>query len=287
MTAPTKAQQLRTLLKSRPLIAGAGARDALDARLIENAGFEFVWASSFCVSVAHCVPDASILSMTQFLEAARAMNESIRIPIVFDADTGYGGETNTAYAVQRLEEAGMAAVCIEDKAFPKQSSLLPDGAHKLVSIDEFSRKIRAAKSAQRTGDLLVIARTEALIAGLGRDEALRRAAAYEEAGADCILFHSKSKTPDEILECVAGWRGAAPVVLVPTNYPSLTEPAMEALGKIKMVIYGNQTVRAAVSAVEDVLQQIRVARGAHTIEGRIAPVNRLFALQGEKRAGSA
>src|SRR6478736_5925044 len=89
----------------RPLIAGVGARDALDARLTEKAGFDFVWGSSFCVSVAHCVPDASILSMTQFLETMRAMNEVIDIPIVFDADTGYGGETNTAYAARLLEEA--------------------------------------------------------------------------------------------------------------------------------------------------------------------------------------
>ena len=283
----TKAQQLRTLINERPLIAGVGARDALDALLIQNAGFDFVWGSSFCVSVAHCVPDASILSMTQFLETARSMNEVINIPIVYDADTGYGGESNVAYTVRRLEEADMGAICMEDKVFPKQSSLLPGGSHPLLSVEEFARKIRAAKSAQRHGDLVVIARTEALIAGLGQEEALRRAAAYEEAGADMILFHSKSKTPGEIIECVKAWNGKAPVVLVPTNYPELTEPRMEALGKVKMVIYGNQAVRAAVEAVESVLQQIRAARGAHTVEDQIASVNRLFALQGEKTVGKS
>lgn len=251
--AGTKPQRLRTLLSERRLIAGVGARDALDALLIQNAGFDFVWASSFCVSVAHCVPDASILSMTQFLEAARSMNEVIDIPIVYDADTGYGGEANVVYTVQRLEEAGMAAVCMEDKVFPKQSSLLPGGSHPLLSVQEFARKIRAAKSAQKHGEMVVIARTEALIAGLGQEEALRRAAAYEEAGADMILFHSKSKTPAEIIECVKAWNGKAPVVLVPTNYPELTEPRMEALDKVKMVIYGNQAVRA----------DPRRARGAH------------------------
>jgi phosphoenolpyruvate phosphomutase len=281
----TKAQKLRNLLNTRPLIAGVGARDALDARLIENTGFDFVWASSFCVSVAHCVPDASILSMTQFLETARAMNEVIDIPIVFDADTGYGGAANTVYAVRLLEEADMGAICIEDKMFPKQSSLLPGGTHPLVPMDEFARKIAAAKSAQRQGDMVVIARTEALIAGLGLDEALRRAEAYAEAGADMILFHSKSKTPDEIVECVKRWSGKVPVTLVPTNYPDLDEPAMEAMGKVKMVIYGNQTVRAAVKAVEEVLQEIRRSRGARSIEERIATVNRVFALQGEKMPG--
>ena len=284
LVAQRKAQKLRDLLAARPLIAGVGARDALDARLIENAGFDFVWASSFCVSVAHCVPDASILSMTQFLDTARAMNEAIDIPIVFDADTGYGGDANTAYAARLLEDADMGAVCIEDKMFPKQSSLLPGGAHPLVSVEEFSRKIGAAKAAQKHGGMVVIARTEALIAGLGVDEALRRAEAYEKAGADMILFHSKSKTPDEIVETVKRWTGKVPITLVPTNYPELDEPAMEALGKIKMVIYGNQTVRAAVKAVEDVLQEIRRSRGARTSEGSIASVNHVFSLQGEKMA---
>src|ERR1051325_3120859 len=242
----SKAQQLRELLHARPLIAGVGARDAMDARLIENAGFDFVWGSSFCVSVAHCVPDASILSMTQFMETMRAMNEVIHIPIVFDADTGYGGETNVAYAARLLEEADMGAICIEDKMFPKQSSLLPGGSHPLVSVEEFSRKIAAAKSAQKYGEMVVVARTESLIAGLGVEEALRRAEAYENAGADLILFHSKSKTPDEIVETVKRWNGKAGITLVPTNYPDLDEPAMEALRKVKMCIYGNQTVRAAV-----------------------------------------
>lgn len=282
-----KAQTLRDLLAARPLIAGVGARDALDARLIENAGFDFVWASSFCISVAHCVPDASILSMTQFLETARAMNEIIKIPIVFDADTGYGGEANTAYAALLLEEADMGAICIEDKTFPKQSSLLPGGSHPLVPVEDFSRKIAAAKSARKNGGLVVIARTEALIAGLGIEEALRRAEEYEKAGADLILFHSKSKTPDEIVECVKRWSGKAPVTLVPTNYPDLDEPAMEALGKIKMVIYGNQTVRAAVKAVEDVLREIRQSRGARGLDNRISSVNHVFSLQGEKMAVKA
>jgi hypothetical protein len=127
MTA-TKATQLRSLLGTGRLLAGVGARDALDARLIEEAEFDFVWASSFCISAANCVPDSSILSMTQFLDAARAMNEAVRLPVVFDADTGYGDEHNVAYATKRIEEAGLAALCIEDKVFPKQtSSVREDG----------------------------------------------------------------------------------------------------------------------------------------------------------------
>jgi phosphoenolpyruvate phosphomutase len=172
---PTKAAHLRSLLRTGKLLAGVGARDALDARLIEEAQFDFVWASSFCISAANCVPDSSILSMTQFLDAARAMNEAVQLPVVFDADTGYGDEHNVAYATKRIEEAGLAALCIEDKVFPKQTSLSPGARHGLLAIDEFARKVESAVTARRNEDLVVIARTEALIAGLGQEEALQRA----------------------------------------------------------------------------------------------------------------
>jgi phosphonopyruvate hydrolase len=274
-----KPDSLHSLLCAGGLLRGVGARDALDARLIEEAGFDFVWASSFCISAAHCVPDSSILSMTQFLDAARAMNEAVGIPVVFDADTGYGDEHNVAYAARRIEEAGMAALCIEDKTFPKNSSLRSGARQQLLAIEEFTRKIRSATSARRNRNFVVIARTEALIAGLGHHEALRRARAYEAAGADCILLHSKSRTPDEILDCVRAWSGRARLVLVPTNYANLTEPAIEALGNVAMVIYGNHCVRAAVKAVRSMLKEMRTARGAHTIRERIATVDEVFSLQ--------
>ena len=275
----TKASHLRSLLRTGRLLAGVGARDALDARLIEDAQFDFVWASSFCISAANCVPDSSILSMTQFLDAARAMNEAVRLPIVFDADTGYGNEQNVAYATKRIEEAGLAALCIEDKVFPKRSSLRAGASHDLLPIEEFTRKIKSAVSARESEDFVVIARTEALIAGLGQEEALRRADAYEEAGADCILLHSKDKSPSEVVQCLRAWTGKARFVLVPTNYPDLTEPMIEELGKVAMVIYGNHCVRAAVKAVRDVLSEMRAARGIHTVGDRLATVDEVFSLQ--------
>ena len=137
----TKVSSLKALMRLGRCIVGVGARDALDARLIEQAGFDFVWASSFCVSAAHCVPDAGILS---------GMNESTSIPVLFDADTGYGGPEHVAYATRRVAESGISGLCIEDKCFPKQSSLLPDVSHALVSSKEFAEKIRAAVDARPT-----------------------------------------------------------------------------------------------------------------------------------------
>ncbi len=267
-------------LSTKRLLAGVGARDALEARLIEEAGFDFVWSSSLGISTSYCVPDASLISMNQFLSAARSMREAIRIPVVADCDTGYGNERNVAYAVKLFEEAGIAGACIEDKCFPKENSLLPDGRQELASVEEFSAKIHAAVETRNTPGFLVIARVEALVAGWGLDEALRRAEAYMDAGADMILIHSRSKTPDEIVEFANRWKGPVPLVLVPTTYPSLTEERIRGLGNVKMVIYANQVLRASVKAQEDLLREIREAGGIHTIEDRMVALRRIFELQG-------
>lgn len=281
-----KAASFQNLFATGDCLVGVGARDALDARLIELAGFDFVWASSFCISAAHCVPDASMLSMTQFFNAAQSMNQSVSIPVLYDADTGYGGEDHVAYATARISEAGIAGLCVEDKRFPKQTSLLPGASHALVSPMEFADKIRAAVKARLSADFLVMARTEALIVGLGQAEALDRAYAYESAGADALLIHSKSDSPDEILGFVDAWKGRIPLAIVPTSYPSLTEERVERLGKVKFVIYGNQAVRAAIQGTQDTLAEIRRARGAHTLNGQLASLETVFSLQGEKIRGS-
>lgn len=278
-----QATHLRTQLAAQPLLTGVGARDALEARLIEQAGFDFIWSSGFAISASYGVPDASIISMTQVLDATRAMTEAIDIPIVADCDTGFGNAVNVIHAVRKFEDAGAAAVCMEDKKFPKDTSLLPGGRQELVSIEEFSGKVLAAVENRKNKDLVIIARTEALIAGWGQEEALRRAHCYEEAGADCILIHSKSKQPDEILEFASRWDGKAPLVIVPTNYPTLTEANVRRMGKVKMVIYANQLLRAAVCAQETVLAEIKRAGGIHTLSNNIVPVSRIFELQGVSR----
>jgi phosphonopyruvate hydrolase len=232
--------------------------------MIGRAGFDFVWASGFCVSASYGLPDASILSMKHFVEEARAMNEAVTIPILFDGDTGYGNAVNVIYLTRILEEAGIAAMCLEDKRFPKDTSLLAGGRQELLDPIEFAGKIKAAKDTQKNEDFTVVARTEALIAGMGQEEAIKRATLYAEAGADCIFIHSKSKAPDEIIEFVNSWKSPVPLVLVPTSYPDLTEDKIEALGKVKVIIYANQVLRAAVKASQEVLAEIKLRFvGAH------------------------
>ncbi len=278
-----KATVFKNLLHSRSYITGVGARDALEAKMIERAGFDFIWASGFCVSASYGLPDASILSMKHFVEEARAMNEAVNIPILFDGDTGYGNAVNVIYLTKILEEAGMAAMCLEDKRFPKDTSLLAGGRQELLDASEFAGKIKAAKDTQKSKDFTVVARTEALIAGMGQDEAMKRATLYAEVGADCIFIHSKSKAPNEIIEFVNSWKSPVPLVLVPTSYPDLTEDKIEALGKVKVIIYANQVLRAAVKASQEVLAEIKRSKGVKKVESSIASLEEIFDLQDIKQ----
>jgi len=274
------AKKLRQSIAQKDLVTGVGARDVLDAKIVENAGFDFVWSSSLGVSASFCMPDASLISMSQYIDAARHMSEIIDIPIIIDADTGYGNANNVIYAVKQFENAGIAAMSMEDKKFPKDNSLLAGGRQELASIEEFTGKIKAVKDTQKSNDFFLIARVEALIAGWGQEEAMKRATAYVEAGADSILMHSKSSTPDEVVEFIKAWDGRAPITLVPTMYPDLTEEKINALGgNVKIVIYANQTFRAAVKATEDVLAEIKRAKGIHTINDMMVPVKHIFELQ--------
>ena len=272
--------RLRQAMRERGLVQVMAAHSPLSARLVEETGFDGIWASGFEFSALYALPDMSIVTMTQHLDMVRAMAERTTLPIVVDLDTGFGNAINVSDAVPRYERAGVAAVVLEDKTFPKVSSLVAEGRQELLRIEEFQGKVEAALAARRDPDLMVIARTEALIAGAGEAEALSRAAAYEAAGADMVLVHSKQKTPAEIESFVRAWQGKAPLVLVPTSYPELTVPRIKALGKVGMVIWGNHAIRAAVAAMRRVFARIRADQGIHTVEGEIAPVTEIFRLQG-------
>jgi phosphonopyruvate hydrolase len=273
------ANRLRDLVAGGGLATVMSAHNPLSARLAEMAGFDGIWASGFELSAAYGVPDASLLSWSTHLDMTRAMAEAVGVPVVADLDTGYGNAINILHVVARYRAAGIGAVVIEDKTFPKETSLLAGARQELVRIEEFQGKIAAARAAVGDGDVLVIARTEALIADLGQDEARRRAAAYAEAGADLILVHSKRKTPDEIVAFAQSWSGPVRLVVVPTAYPDLTEKRIRELPQIGMVIYGNHAIRAAVTAMREAFAEIRRDGGIHNLDKRIVAVEDIFALQ--------
>lgn len=278
----SKHKMLRASLEQGQLFTAMSAHNPLAALLAQEAGFHGIWGSGFELSASYAVPDASILSSGTHLEMMRAIASVTSIPLIADIDTGFGNAVNVSYAIPQYEAAGVSAVVIEDKTFPKDTSLRADGRQELVRIEEFQGKIAAAADARQDKDLLVIARTEALIAGLGYEEALKRGLAYEEAGADAILIHSKQKTPDEILEFISRWTGRVPLVLVPTAYPQLTEADIRALGKVGVVIYGNHAIRAAVGAMKSVFAQIIRDGGIKEVDAGLPTVQEIIALQGDK-----
>src|SRR5256885_16817381 len=175
---PSTSAALRRLLAAPSPIVLAGAHDALTARLVQEAGFEGVWASGFEISASHGVPDASILTMSEMLQASQRMADAVGIPVVADCDTGFGNAINAIRTVAAFERAGVAGICIEDNVFPKRCSFYPGVKRALTDVDEQALKICAAIGARATTDFVVVARTEALIAGWGLDEALQRGRAY-------------------------------------------------------------------------------------------------------------
>ncbi|WP_217254046.1 isocitrate lyase/phosphoenolpyruvate mutase family protein [Streptomyces sp. AC602_WCS936] len=267
----------RSTLEEHGLVRVAGAHHALSGVLAQEAGFQAVWSSSFEVSASRCLPDASILSMTEYLEAAANIQKALDIPVVADCDTGYGGNYNVAHMVHEFEGAGITAVCMEDKLFPKMNSFAA-GDQTLLDTLAFTRKIEVAKNAQSSDEFFVIARTEALISGQDVDQAIARCKAYALAGADAVLIHSKKSTKDQVVEFLDRWDNRAPVVIVPTTYPDWHVDDIRKAG-VSAVIYANQGMRAALTALRESYRTIYADGDTTSLEPRIASVRDIFDLQ--------
>ncbi|MDE1994716.1 MAG: isocitrate lyase/phosphoenolpyruvate mutase family protein [Rhizobiaceae bacterium] len=278
----TKAKILRTQIAERGLLHIMASHSPLSAILAEEAGFDGLWASGFELSALYGLPDMSLISMTQHLDMLRAIAGRSSLPIVADIDTGYGNAINVIHTIVEYERAGASAVVIEDKTFPKVTSLAPGGRQELLRVEEFQGKVEAAVAARQDSDFLVIARTEALIAGLGEPEALARAQAYVEAGADLILIHSKKTEPSEIESFSRKWSGSVPLVIVPNAYPDLHADRVKALGNIAMMIYGNYGIRAATTAMQETFRRIIADGGVQNVHKDIVAVEEVFRLQGMK-----
>jgi phosphoenolpyruvate phosphomutase len=274
--AMKKKNYLKEKMKERKLMKIVGAHNGLTAKLVEEAGFDGVWASGFEISTSHAVPDANILTMTDYLHAAEDMVSTVTVPVIADCDTGYGNSNNVMQMVRRYEAAGVSAVCIEDKRFPKVNSFIA-GRQELAPIAEFAGKIMAAKNTQTTDDFLVFARVEALIAGWGMDEALRRAEAYVESGADGIFIHSKAKSPGEIRDFCRAWNRRSPVLICPTTY-DISEEEMNEMG-INIVIYANHGIRAAIRSAQETLTYMK-EHGPSGLGSKIVSMDEVFRLQG-------
>ncbi|MBF0094463.1 MAG: phosphoenolpyruvate mutase [Alphaproteobacteria bacterium] len=283
--SPSKMKRFRDLLTSPGLSFLMEAHNGMSALIVEDAGFEGIWASGLSISTALGVRDRNEASWTQVLEVLEFMSDVTSIPILLDGDTGYGDFNNFRRLVRKLCQRSIAAVCIEDKIFPKTNSFL-DGDQTLANIDEFAGKIKAGKDSQTDPDFSIVARLEALIAGRGMDEALRRAEAYHAAGADAVLIHSRKSGAEEILHFAKEWANRCPVVIVPTMYYRTPTDRYREAG-ISTVIWANHNLRASLSAMREVSLKIRREESLVGIEDHVANLSDVFDLTGNSELAEA
>lgn len=253
------------------------AHDGLSARIAQVEGFDALWASGFSMSTTLGVRDAEEASWSQLLSVVGYMTEASSAPIVVDGDAGYGGFNTARRFALKVSRVGAAAVCFEDKQFPKMNSFVGD-KHELASIAEFSTKIRACKEYQEDAEFCLIARTEALIAGRSVDEALERAHAYADAGADALFIHSRLATVEQIQSFAEEWDGL-PLIIAPTTYAATPTDVFRKLG-ISAVIWANHSMRASVAAMRSACREIQRNESVSGMEVPLASLAEVFHLMG-------
>lgn len=276
MSMRRASDNLRQLLRSGSLEYLLEAHNALSALVVQEAGFPAIWASSLTLAASMGRRDADELTMTELLAVLESMSDRVTIPVLVDGGTGFGTFHHVQRLVRKLEQRAIAGLCLEDQAYPKRNSLAATAGHGLATSSEFCAKIRAAVDA-RDG-LVLVARTEAFIAGLGVHEALDRAHQYVEAGADAVLVHSRADSPVQIAEFMAQWDRRAPVVIVPTTYWQSPASVFQQLG-VSAVIWANHNLRASLTAMQHAANELRKLGTSQSLVPQIAPLPEIFRLQ--------
>ncbi|MCM1263055.1 MAG: phosphoenolpyruvate mutase [Butyrivibrio sp.] len=282
-------KRLRQLLKMRHIVKALEVHSGLtgliaEKTVVESSGeldqFDAMWISSLCDSTAKGKPDIELVDMSSRIRTIDDVMDVTTKPIILDGDTG-GLVEHFVYNVRTLERMGVSAVIIEDKTGLKKNSLFGTEVEQTQdSIENFTAKIRAGKQALRTDDFMIIARIESLILERGMEDALTRAFAYVDAGADGIMIHSRRKEPTEILEFCSLFRSKnkeTPIVVVPTSFNSITEEELAAAG-VNIVIYANQLTRSAFPAMQGAAIDILKHHRALEIDSRLMPFKDIIRL---------
>ena len=276
----TKFQKLKKELNSKELSFLMEAHNGLTAKIAESAGFKGIWASGLSISTALGVRDNNEASWTQILDILEFMSDATNIPILVDGDTGYGNFNNFRRLVSKLCQRDIAGVCIEDKQYPKTNSFIKK-YQKLADIDEFCGKIKAGKDTQKNDDFSIVARIEALIAGWGIGEAIKRAEAYYKAGADAVLIHSSKNNANEIVKFNKEWNNRCPVVIIPTTYYKTPTNIYKKAG-ISIVIWANHSLRASIKAIQDVTAHLYKKENLRGFENKISDIDEVFKIAGNE-----
>lgn len=257
----------------------AGAHDALSARLAVKQGFDAIWVSSFGVTNALGLVDEGIITLTEMLDAAWRIKQSVRCPVVVDCDTGYGETINVFRLAKEASTRRIDAVCLEDQRFPKRNTFL-DGRHQLEDADRFCAKIAAAVAGRGSEGPLIFARTEAIAQGHPAEVALERAVSYAAAGADAIVIQSVTADIGSLESFAAGWDGPVPLGLLATSLRNVGFEEMRRAG-FSFAIYANQGLRSAVKAMTETYAKIFKSGGRQTADINLASMEEVLSLQSD------
>lgn len=283
-------KRLRQLIEMTPIVKVMEAHSGLTGLIVEKTvvggengrldQFDGMWVSSLCDSTDKGKPDIELVDMTSRLRTINDIMEVTTKPIILDGDTG-GLTEHFVYNVRTLERMGVSAVIIEDKTGLKKNSLFgTEVVQTQDTIENFSAKISAGKKAQLSDDFMIIARIESLILERGMEDALTRAFAFRDAGADGIMIHSRKKDPAEIFEFCDKFREKdkkTPIVVVPTSYNQVTEKELASHG-INIVIYANQLMRAAFPVMQSTAEEILKAHRALEVDSKLMPFKQIIRL---------
>ena len=281
--------RLRKLINMKGLVTAMEAHSGITGLIVENTKvlqegktyqFDAMWVSSLCDSTAKGKPDIELVDMTSRFRTIDDIMEVTTKPIIFDGDTG-GLTEHFVYTVRSLERMGVSMVIIEDKTGLKKNSLFGTEVQQTqASIPDFCEKIRAGKKAQKTREFMICARIESLILEQGMDDALERAFAFSDAGADAIMIHSRKKDPAEIFEFVEKFReknSTTPIVVVPTSFNTVTEAEFKERG-VNVVIYANQLTRTGFPAMQDAARTILEHHRAKECDDKCMSIKEIITL---------
>ncbi len=257
-----------------------GAHSPLGAKLGARAGFDAIWASGLEISASLGVPDANIVSASEVCRISSGIAAATDLPVMVDMDSGYGEPQQVFYAVRDFVRAGVKAVCIEDKPFPKSNSF-SKRRQTLQATDDFVAKLQAAAMAREKRDFWIVARAEGFVVGEGVADVLARARAYVDAGADAVVVQSRRKDAQEIEAFCSRWRRPQPIIAIPTSYPATGADTLYQIG-VRGVIYANHGLRASIRAMQTTFATILEEGSSAGVEASLASLNEVFDLQGDE-----
>jgi phosphoenolpyruvate phosphomutase len=275
-------------------LAGGGlsvyleAHSPLSARIVEEAGFDGIWASGFALSTLLAKRDANEVSWSVLADLAGDIASAVRIPVLFDGDNAYADPNIARELAMRLARRGVAGMAIEDKVFPKSNSF-QNGADELMPSNRFARLIASARDHIRDRDFAIIARTEALVLGQSVAEALSRCNLYAQAGAHAVIVHSVRTDGADVLEVLDGWEQNCPIIAIPTAYHTIGLQALADRG-VSIAIWANHLMRSSIAAMRSTARSIRENSGVLQLGDSICDMEEVFEMMNyaelsELRAG--